>query len=211
MLGLTNHERIAVVVIILFGLAVFLVGTDGFQAFTTEQARTNQLIKEQPQVPNVVLEDSKSRTYSMEELQQNKYLFITFMYTNCATVCPQLERNMQEVYQQLPVSMIKNDIQFLSISFDTEHDDPETLEKYRSYFDSDGETWRMARINEQQALDKLLDQLGVIVIPDDYGNFQHNTAFYLVDRDGYLIDVMDYTEIDQAVERIKSVIGGDSA
>ncbi|WP_208590602.1 SCO family protein [Gracilibacillus suaedae] len=208
---MTNHERIAVVVIILFGLAVFLVGTDGFQAFTTEQARTNQLIKEQPQVPNVVLEDSKSRTYSMEELQQNKYLFITFMYTNCATVCPQLERNMQEVYQQLPVSMIKNDIQFLSISFDTEHDDPETLEKYRSYFDSDGETWRMARINEQQALDKLLDQLGVIVIPDDYGNFQHNTAFYLVDRDGYLIDVMDYTEIDQAVERIKSVIGGDSA
>ncbi len=211
MLGLTKHERIAVSVIILFGLVVFLVGTDGFQAFTTEQARTNQLIKEQPQVPNVELEDSKSRTYSIEELQQNKYLFITFMYTNCATVCPQLERNMQEVYQQLPVSMIKDDIQFLSISFDTEHDDPETLEKYRSYFDSDGETWRMARINDQEELTSLLDQLGVIVIPDDYGNFQHNTAFYLVDKDGYLIDVMDYTEIDQAVERIKSVIGGDSA
>ncbi|WP_018933073.1 SCO family protein [Gracilibacillus lacisalsi] len=208
---MTKHERIAVSVIILFGLVVFLVGTDGFQAFTTEQARTNQLIKEQPQVPNVELEDSKSRTYSIEELQQNKYLFITFMYTNCATVCPQLERNMQEVYQQLPVSMIKDDIQFLSISFDTEHDDPETLEKYRSYFDSDGETWRMARINDQEELTSLLDQLGVIVIPDDYGNFQHNTAFYLVDKDGYLIDVMDYTEIDQAVERIKSVIGGDSA
>ncbi|WP_163581863.1 SCO family protein [Gracilibacillus saliphilus] len=208
---MTNHERIAVVVIILFGLVVFLIGTDGFHAFTTEQARTNQLIKEQPQVPSVDLEDSKSRTYSIEELHQTKFLFITFMYTNCATVCPQLERNMQEVYQQLPVSMIKDDIQFLSISFDTEHDDPETLGKYRSYFDSDGETWRMARINDQEELTSLLDQLGVIVIPDDYGNFQHNTAFYLVDKDGYLIDVMDYTEIDQAVERIKSVIGGDSA
>ncbi len=211
MLGLTNHERVASVVVILFGFVVFFIGTDGFQAFTTEQARTNQLIKEQPQIPNVLLEDSKSRTYTVEDLQQDKYLFITFMYTNCATVCPQLERNMQEVYQQLPSSIVKEDIQFLSISFDPEHDDPETLEKYRTYFDSDGETWRMARINDQQALDDLLNQLGVVVIPDDYGNFQHNTAFYFVDRDGYLVDVMDYTEIDQAVEQITSVIGGDPA
>ncbi|QGH35475.1 redoxin domain-containing protein [Gracilibacillus salitolerans] len=206
---MTNHERVASVVVILFGFVVFFIGTDGFQAFTTEQARTNQLIKEQPQIPNVLLEDSKSRTYTVEDLQQDKYLFITFMYTNCATVCPQLERNMQEVYQQLPSSIVKEDIQFLSISFDPEHDDPETLEKYRTYFDSDGETWRMARINDQQALDDLLNQLGVVVIPDDYGNFQHNTAFYFVDRDGYLVNVMDYTEIDQAVEQITSVIGGD--
>ncbi|SHM38262.1 SCO family protein [Gracilibacillus kekensis] len=207
---MTKHERIALMVVLLLGLSVLTIGTDGFQAFTEEQARTNQLISEQPYLPKVILEDSKARTYSMQELQHNKYLFITFMYTNCATVCPQLERNMQEVYQQLPDTMIKENIQFLSISFDPENDDPKTLEKYRSYFDSDGESWRMARINDKDELNNLLDELGVIVIPDDYGNFQHNSAFYLVNREGSLIDVMDNTEIDQAVERIKSEIGGGS-
>src|SRR5699024_3295927 len=154
------------------------------------------------------LEDSKGRLYLIEDLQQDKYLFITFMYTNCATVCPQLERNMQEVYHKLPDTIIEEDIQFLSISFDTWNDDPSTLKKYRSYFDSDGETWRMARVNDDQELNLLLDQLGVIVIPDEYGNFQHNTAFYLINPDGNLIDVMDYTKIDQAVDRITEVIGG---
>ncbi|WP_058308059.1 SCO family protein [Gracilibacillus massiliensis] len=207
---MTNYERIALAIVLLFGLGVFIIGTDGFQAFTEEQARTNQLLKDQPSLPNVRLEDSKDRTYNIKELQQNKYLFITFMYTNCATVCPQLEQNMQGVYQELPDTMIEKDIQFLSISFDPEHDDPKTLEKYRSYFDSDGETWRMARINDKAELSNLLDQLGVIVIPDDYGNFQHNSAFYLVNRNGSLVDVMDYRDIDQAVDRVKSVIGGDS-
>lgn len=206
---MTFHEKLALVLVIMFGSIVFFIGTDGFQAFTAEQARTNQLIEEQPKMPDVPLEDSKSRRYSVRELQEDKYLFITFMYTNCATVCPQLERNMQEVFYQLPATMIKENIQFLSISFDTENDDPETLEKYRYYFDSDGENWRMARVNDDMALNHLLDQLGVTVIPDDYGNFQHNTAFYLVNPDGYLIDVMDYTDIDHAVDRITEAIGGD--
>lgn len=200
------REVIACVVVIIIGFVVLLLGTDNFRAFTAEQARTIALKEEQPMIPNVVLEDSKNRIYPLDSFQEDRLLFVTFMYTNCGTVCPQLERNMQKVYEQLPSEYIDYNIRFLSISFDTETDDPDTLTKYQSYFNSDGETWRMARVPNENELSHLLDTLGVIVIPDEYGNFQHNTAFYLIDSSKELIDVLDYTDIDGAVKRITTLI-----
>ncbi|MFD1361019.1 SCO family protein [Lentibacillus salinarum] len=202
---MSRHNTIATIVVILFGMTLFFTATDGFTAFTSETARTNDLLEEQPQFPEVTLEDSKERVYPISDFEGD-YLFITFMYTSCQDVCPELEMNMRQVYNQLPEKYTGEAITFLSLSFDPERDDPETLTKYRGYFESDGETWRMARIPDQAELDSLLEEFGVIVIPDDYGNFTHNSAFYLVDPDGYLIDVMDYTQPDAAAERVKTIL-----
>lgn len=195
----------AILIVLSFGTLLFYTGTDGFTAFTAEAARVNHLKAEQPIFPNVTLEDSKGRTYTISEFA-DQYVFITFLYTSCMTVCPQLEINMAEVYQRIPQRYIGEDISFLSISFDPTRDDPATLEKYRGYFDSDGETWRMARIKDQSELDTLLKQFGVIVIPDENGNFAHNSAFYLVDGKGYLIDVMDYKKTDEAADKVIRIL-----
>jgi protein SCO1 len=200
-----RHNAISLLVVILFGCVLFFIGTDGFKAFTEETARVNRLIEEKPVFPEVTLEDSKGRTYSISEFE-DKYIFITFLYTACGTVCPQLEYNMAQVYDLLPQKYIGEDIVFLSISFDPERDDPATLERYRKAFKSDGETWRMARIKEQAELDSLLEKFGVIVIPDGQGNFTHNSAFYLVDKKGSLIEVMDYTEIQAAANKVSGIL-----
>lgn len=191
--------------VLLFGLALFYIGTDGFSAFTAETARVNQLIEDKPKFPDVTLEDSNGRIYPITDLK-DKYVFITFIYTSCSTVCPQLELNMSEVYESLPSKYIGEEIVFLSISFDPNNDDPATLDRYKDYFNSDGETWRMARITDQTELDSLLEAFGVIVIPDGNDNFTHNSAFYLVDKKGYLIDVMDYTKIDEATKKVVMVL-----
>ncbi|MFJ7724966.1 SCO family protein [Neobacillus sp. NPDC097160] len=199
------HTTFACLLVILFGGALFFFGTDGFQAFTAETARVNKLIDDKPKFPDVTFEDSKGRNYSISEFK-GKYVFITFLYTSCTTVCPQLEMNMSRVYDKIPSKYIGKDIVFLSISFDPERDDPATLEKYRSYFNSDGETWRMARIKNKAELDSLLKAFGVIVIPDENGNFAHNSAFYLVDKKGSLINVMDYKKIDEADHTVTSIL-----
>ena len=200
-----RHTKFAIYLVILFGFTLFYFGTDGFRAFTAETARVNQLRENQPKFPKVTIEDSNGRIYPISELE-GKYLFITFLYTSCTTVCPQLEMNMAQVYQKLPSQYIGKEIIFLSISFDPSRDDPATLDKYKDYFNSDGETWRMARIKDQAELDSLLKSFGVIVIPDENGNFAHNSAFYLVDKKGYLIDVMDYTKIDEAANKVASIL-----
>ena len=190
------------------GCILFFIGTDGFTAYTAETARVNQLLKEKPTFPDVILEDSKGREYSFTEFE-NKYVFITFIYTDCATVCPQLEFNMGQVYKLLPKKYIGEDIVFLSISFDPERDDPATLERYQNAFGADGETWRMARIVDQDELSSLLEKFGVIVIPDGLGNFTHNSAFYLVDKKGKLVEVMDFTEVEAAAEKVESILNGE--
>lgn len=188
-----RHTAISYIVVILFGLVLFYVGTDGFKAFTAETARLNELKEEKPLFPQVTLEDSKGRTYSLSEFE-NKYVLITFLYTSCGTFCPQLKKNMAELYKRLP-QYVGKDILFLSISFDPTRDDPDRLETYRKAFGSDGDTWRMARIVNRNELDLLLKRFGVIVIPDGNGNFTHNSAFYLVDKTGRLSEVMDSTKI----------------
>ncbi len=200
-----SYNLLSIIIILVFGFLIFFVSTDGFQAFTAETARTKELIEKKPQFPNVTLEDSKEREYSFSEFS-GKYVFITFIYTACTDVCPELELNMAQVYERIPEQYIGEDIVFLSISFDPERDTPETLEKYRSYFNSDGETWRMARIPDESELKNLLDEFGVVVIPDDSGNFTHNSAFYLVDPQGTLVEVMDYKKIEEAANKVTAIL-----
>lgn len=201
----SKHNTISFILVLLFGVVLFFIGTDGFSAFTAEKARVNKLINDKPNFPEVTLEDSNGRKYSISEFE-DKYVFITFLYTSCTTVCPELEYNMKQVYDQVPPKFIGKDIVFLSISFDPKRDDPATLNKYKDFFKSDGETWRMARVPDQKELDQLLKAFGVIVIPDEYGTFAHNSAFYLVDKKGSLVNVMDYKEIDTAAKTVVNIL-----
>ncbi|GGA74029.1 SCO family protein [Ornithinibacillus halotolerans] len=193
---------------IVLSFCLFYFGTDGFQAYTAESARIYRLMEEKPFFPNVTLEDSKERVYEFTEFE-GKYAVLTFIYTSCTDVCPQLEMNLAEVYKQIPSELLGEEIMFLSISFDPDRDDPKTLEKYQHFFSSDGETWRMARINNEEQLSSLLDEFGVIVLPDGEGGFTHNSAFYFVGRDGELLDVMDYKKTDEAAVKIMDTLQND--
>lgn len=200
-----RQTAVACIVVLLFGFVLFYLGTDGFRAYTAETARMIQLTKEQPVFPEVTFLDSNGRTYTPAEFK-DQYVFITFFYAYCGTVCPQLEINMGKVYERIPEEYVGEDIVFLSISFDPERDGPEQLDQYKDYFDADGETWRMATIPDPEELESLLTQFGVIVIPDGVGNFSHNSAFYVVNPEGVLIDVMDYTKVDEAAEQVLRIL-----
>lgn len=200
-----RNNLISMIIVLLFGFGLFFIGTDGFSAYTAETARTNKLIEQQPKFPDVILEDSKAKEYSFSSFE-GKYVMLTFIYTACSDVCPQLEKNLSQVYDAIPEKYVGEDIVFLSLSFDPTRDDPEVLDRYRQAFGSDGETWRMARINDEEELEALLNAFGVIVIPDENGHFAHNAAFYLVNPDGHLVDVMDYEKIDEAAKKVHSVL-----
>lgn len=203
-----NNQWTAMIIILMFGLSLFYLGTDGFTAFTAETARTSNLLEEQPKLPSVTLEDHEGDEYDFSEFE-GKYMLMTFIYTACSTVCPQLEMNVKEIYEQIPRQYLGDDLMFLSVSFDPERDTPEILNNYRQNIGGDGEIWRMARIADKQQLEATLDGFDIIVIPDGDGDYAHNVAFYLVDPEGYLIDVMDFQDITGATARIMEVLEED--
>lgn len=203
---LKGHETlVSIIVVIVFGFTLFFIGTDGFKAFTAETARTNKLIEQKPALPLVTLEDSLGEQYSFDEFN-GKYILMTFIYTACSTVCPMLEKNVSNIYEQVPEMYLGEDIVFLSISFDTERDTPEVLARYGEFFGSDADKWRMARVPDDDELKTLLDEFGVIAIPDGEGDFQHNVAYYLVDKEGYLLDVIDFEDVEGATSRVLEVL-----
>src|SRR5690625_16599 len=203
-----NNQWTAVIIILMFGLSLFYLGTDGFTAFTAETARTSNLLEEQPKLPSVTLEDHEGDEYDFSKFE-GKYMLMTFIYTACSTVCPQLEMNVKEIYEQIPTQYLGNDLMFLSISFDPKRDTPQILNNYRENIGGDGNIWRMARIADEQQLKATLDGFDIIVIPDGDGDYAHNVAFYLVDPEGYLIDVMDFQDIAGATARIMEVLEED--
>src|SRR5690606_38930681 len=109
-----------------------------------------------------------------------------------------------------PSKYISSEINFLSISFDPGIDTPSILRQYGENFGSDGETWRMARITDEDELHSLLEKFGVIVSPDDYGNYTHNAAFYLIDKNGKLMDVLDYTNVDAAANHLINILENET-
>src|SRR5690606_9426427 len=80
----------ASIAVILFGLGLFAVGTDGFRAYTAEAARIVKLNDQNPDFPKITLQDNTGRTFTLSELS-GKYVLMTFIYTSCGTVCPQIE------------------------------------------------------------------------------------------------------------------------
>ena len=204
-IGRTTWASMLVVVL---GLLLFAVGTNGFRAYTAEAARIIKLNDNHPDFPKITLQDHEGRTFTLSELS-GKYVLMTFIYTSCGTVCPQIEMNLSEVYNRLPQAAIGQDIIFLSVSFDTDRDTPEALEAYRHYFVDDPDNWRLARVPDPGELKRLLDAFGVIVIPGNNGDFAHNGAFYLIDRHSRLAEIMNYTKVDQAIAKIERRLASD--
>jgi len=203
-----SYQTVSILIVLCFGISLFYIGTDGFSAFTAEKARTQTLINEKPKLPTVTLEDNNGEQYDFDEFE-GKYMLMTFIYTACTTVCPVLEMNVKEIYDEIPEKYLGEDIMFLSISFDPERDTPEILNNYQQNIGGDNDAWRMARIVDDKELQTTLDEFDVIVIPDGEGDYAHNVAFYLVDREGKLMDVMDYQDIEGATDKVMNVLEAD--
>src|SRR5699024_4132385 len=160
-----KHQMISLTVVILFGLIIFYTGTNGFTAFTAETARTNKLITDQPIVPDVTLEDSLENEFHFSDLQ-GKYVFMTFFYTSCSTVCPQLEMKGKEACKLVPGAHWVVDVVLLRVSLDSHGATPEVLVKYWHDSETDDEEGVVALGTEEHQLAALLDKVGVLAMAE---------------------------------------------
>jgi protein SCO1 len=179
--------------ILALGLGISLLwwGTDGFQAFTSEAARRLEVLKEPKALPSVRLEDQKGQSFYLHDYR-GKLVLATFIYTRCGDVCPIVEMNFRRVYETIRDEYLGKNIVFLSISFDPEHDTPHVLHEHAEHYQADGTRWRVARVPNPKELNILLKTMGVIVIPNGAGGYEHNAAFYLIDKQGRLVKIFDY-------------------
>lgn len=207
MRGVKAHWRymLMIAVVAVTGVFVLWRATDGFQAFTAESARRLAVLEHPMAVPQVQLQDQFGRHITLDDYR-GQWLLATFIYTQCSDMCPALETSFQQVYKGLPKERLGQDVSLLTASFDTDNDSVEALHRYANYFQADGDGWRMVRVPDSGELEHLLKRLGVVVIPDDKGGFEHNVAIYLIDPSGQVVRIFDYDDPAQVLQYVNALL-----
>ncbi|MCH1625861.1 SCO family protein [Ferdinandcohnia quinoae] len=199
------RKGISILLVVIAGFSLLWLGTDGFRAYTAETARFIHLQREQPELPMATLIDSEGENFRIDDIK-GKYLLLTFMYTACGDLCPVLESNFAEIYNGIPKEVLGDEVLMLSISFDPERDTPETLKTYGNYYGADGIAWKMVTIQDVKELKDVLDTLEVIVIPNEYGGYEHNSAFYVINPDGKLTNIFDFQRPQSVLTYLDAVL-----
>lgn len=181
----------AVIAVLLAGSAVLWQSTDGLRALTTESARRLAVERAPRALHDPLLQDQFGRDFRLSDYR-GQQLLVQFIFTRCATLCLTLGDEFARIAQALPPGRLGRDVALLSISFDPADDGLEELAGYASRYGADGEGWRVARIADPADLAQLLDNFGVVVVPDPAFGFQHNAAQHLVDRAGRLARILDH-------------------
>lgn len=181
---------LAATAVLMLGTAALWLGTDGFRAFTAEGARRLAVAEAPRALPPVWLQDRSGATLRLEDYD-GKLILVTFIYTRCPDICTGLGDSFARIHEALPSQVLEREIALLSISFDARHDGPAELAAYAEQYETHGPAWRFARVADPMELKALLDTFGIVVIPDEYGGFEHNAAIHLVDRRGRLARIFD--------------------
>lgn len=131
--------------------------------------------------PDFALTSQDGEEVTLESLR-GKVVAVAFIYTWCPDVCPMLTDKMARVQDRLGADF-GSEVAFVSITVDPERDTPEVLKEYADAFDADLEGWTFLT-GDPAAVWEVARAYGVVVLPAEGEQIDHNTLTTLIDRDG---------------------------
>ena len=186
--------------------------THDFQVWTAEGARRLEVALRPVATPDVQVDGPGVVKQPLDRLLADgrTVTVVDFVYTRCQTVCLSLGGVMQQMQAALAQDDAANraaPVKLLSISFDGAHDEPPVLQRYAARLNADAALWRFVRMPDAHDTRRLLDAFEVVVVPDGRGDYEHNAALLVVDRQGRLVRVFDYSEQQLALDYARHLAG----
>lgn len=195
---LTVVLSITVVVVFLAGLYRY---TRNFELWTFEGHRQMQIQAGELRAAQVPLRQMGTAPVTLWRSTSSgapaAYL-VDFIYTRCPTICRALGDEYRQMQAQLEtrrnVNPASNAVRLVSISFDAEHDNPDSLRAYAHEHRINPALWTLAIPATASDTRTLMRSLKVIAIPDGQGGFIHNGAIHLLDASGRLRGLYDFDQ-----------------
>ncbi len=194
--------------VIVFGLLVIWINTNGLQTFTAESQRRLSLSLSPRVLSPLPLTDVNGNLLTLSH-PRGKVTLVDFIYTRCLTLCRQQSILFEELSETIVRQKFGDRVQLLSISFDPHYDNLAALKDFATQFNARPPLWRFARLKQPSDLDELLKLFGVTVIPDEYGGFEHNGGVHVINADGAFEAVYDLDDKDilkKALHSSKSLV-----
>ena len=129
---------------------------------------------------------------------------VGMIFTNCGYACPHLTADMKNIAAKLKGNREK--VNFALVSFDTDRDNPEQLQKFASMMDLDKD-WILLHGNEQ-AIRTLSVLLNLQFDKDAEGNFSHSNLISVLDKNGMLVYQKEGLDADhvETVDKINELL-----
>lgn len=186
--------------------------THDFQVWTAEGARRLEVALRPVATPEVQVDGPAIVKQPLARLLTDgrSVTVVDFVYTRCRTVCLSLGGVMQQMQASLRQDAAANrvaPVKLLSISFDGTYDDQPVLQRYAARLNADAALWRFVRMPDARDTRRLLDAFEVVVVPDGRGDYEHNAALLVVDPQGRLVRVFDYSEQQLALDYARHLAG----
>ena len=174
--------------------------THGFQVWTDEGARRLEVALQPVDAPRVAVDGPGVAAPDLPALlaQGGGVTIADFIYTRCQSVCLSLGSSFQQLQAALQAD--RANVRLLSISFDGAHDHPAALRAYAQGLRADPALWRFVRVPDAAQEQALLRRLGVVVVPDGRGDYEHNAALLVFDARGRMVRVFDVAEQQLALD-----------
>ena len=179
--------------------------THGFQVWTDEGARRLEVALQPVDAPRVAVDGPGVAAPDLPALlaQGGGVTIADFIYTRCQSVCLSLGSSFQQLQAALQADRAagqRANVRLLSISFDGAHDHPAALRAYAHGLQADPALWRFVRVPDAAQEQALLRRLGVVVVPDGRGDYEHNAALLVFDARGRMVRVFDVAEQQLALD-----------
>lgn len=198
-----KRTALALLAVAALGTAALYSATFGFRVVSTEAGRRLDIAEHPRSLP-------AARVYAAEGQPQPATLaqalggdpriaIVAFVYTTCNAVCSVLGSEYQQMQDVLRERGMQDKVRLLSISFDP-RDTPQALAAYAQRQKAQPQTWQFLAMSDSRQRQAVLDAFGIVVLPAPLGEFQHNAAYHLIDRQGRLARIVDFSDARGALD-----------
>lgn len=137
--------------------------------------------------PDFALQDAEGRPVGLAGLR-GKAVVLHFIYASCPDVCPlhaDLLARIQEMVNQTPM---REQVSFVSITTDPEHDTPEVMRGFGEAHGLDPENWTFLTSGPERPDEtvRLAKAYGLVFMPMPEGQQMHAVVTHVIDREGRL-------------------------
>ncbi len=133
---------------------------------------------------------------------KGKPVIVVMFYGNCTDVCPILIQDTWRLYSSVDES-VREHVNVLAVSFDTENDTPEVLNKYAKYEQLDIPGWHFMTADDAD-IRTLAMMLGVQYSKKSDGHFAHSNLVTVLDEKGRIAQRVE--GLNQPMNEAKATI-----
>ena len=187
--------------------AVIAWWTMGFRAFTTDGHALLAAGSLPRPAPSITLAEPSGTITATDQLR-GRYVLLTFMYLGCTDVCRIVEAQLHVALAALD-ELVPERLVLVSLSFDPKTDSDEALAAHWERH-ARPRGWIMGRLADTLGESQLKDlaRLGVWVYRRPDGGYNHAAFTFLIDPNGWVIDVFPPdTPAADIVRAVRDAVG----